>query len=68
MTAAGLLKLVGQDLGRTRGPLATAGFSIAVGIAALVFFLTVKSSGPWVTVFPISVVWPMIDLAATSNA
>jgi putative ABC transport system permease protein len=36
---AALSILVGRDLARTRGPLVTAGFGIAVGVAALVFFV-----------------------------
>jgi putative ABC transport system permease protein len=39
MTASALVRMVGRDLGRTRGPLLTAGFGIALGVAALVFFL-----------------------------
>ncbi len=39
MTPGALVKMVSRDLARTRGPLLTAGFGIAVGIAALVFFL-----------------------------
>ncbi len=40
MRAASLLTLVRAELARTRGPLVTAGFGIAVGVAALVFFLS----------------------------
>jgi ABC-type antimicrobial peptide transport system permease subunit len=40
MTPGSLVKLVGSELRRTRGPLVTAGFGIAVGVAALVFFLS----------------------------
>jgi putative ABC transport system permease protein len=36
---AALAAMVRRDLGRTRGPLFTAGFGIAVGVAALVFFV-----------------------------
>ncbi|MBX3181502.1 MAG: ABC transporter permease [Polyangiaceae bacterium] len=39
MTLRALMVLLGRDLARTRGPLVTAGFGIAVGVAALVFFL-----------------------------
>jgi putative ABC transport system permease protein len=37
--ARALARMVKSELGRTRGPLVTAGFGIAVGVAALVFFL-----------------------------
>ena len=39
MRARALARMVRSDLGRTRGPLLTAGFGILVGTAALVFFL-----------------------------
>ncbi|MCB9586768.1 MAG: ABC transporter permease [Polyangiaceae bacterium] len=39
MTWSALFTLLRRDLTRTRGPLVTAGFGIAVGVAALVFFL-----------------------------
>ena len=39
MRSTALTKMVRRDLGRTRGPLLTAGFGIAVGVAALMFFL-----------------------------
>lgn len=39
MSFAALWLLIKRDLGRTRGPLFTAGFGIAVGVAALVFFM-----------------------------
>lgn len=39
MPTRALLILLARDLTRTRGPLVTAGFGIAVGVAALVFFL-----------------------------
>lgn len=39
MRAGALSRMVRADLGRTRGPLMTAGFGILVGTAALVFFL-----------------------------
>ncbi len=40
MRAASLAKIVRGELRRTRGPLVTAGFGIAVGVASLVFFLS----------------------------
>ena len=40
MTVRALRSLVAWDLARTRGPLLTAGFGIFVGVAALVFFIT----------------------------
>ncbi|MCU0690246.1 MAG: ABC transporter permease [Polyangiaceae bacterium] len=40
MRSTALLRLVGRDLRRTRGALATAGFGILAGTAALVFFLS----------------------------
>ncbi len=39
MSFRALLVLIRRDLARTRGPLITAGFGIAVGVASLVFFL-----------------------------
>lgn len=39
MRTAQLARMVRRELGRVRGPLITAGFGIAVGIAAMVFFL-----------------------------
>jgi len=39
MRVSALARMVARDLVRTRGPLLTAGFGIAVGVAALVFFL-----------------------------
>jgi hypothetical protein len=39
MKAAALAQLVGRDLARSRGALATAGFGVIAGTAALVFFL-----------------------------
>src|SRR5262245_21781931 len=39
MRAAALFQMVRRDLARARGPLATAGFGVAAGIAALVFFV-----------------------------
>ncbi|MBX3128426.1 MAG: ABC transporter permease [Polyangiaceae bacterium] len=40
MRLRALAAMVGVDLRRTRGPLFTAGFGIAVGVAALAFFLS----------------------------
>lgn len=40
MKVSALGRLVANELRRTRGPLVTAGFGIAVGVAALVFFLS----------------------------
>ena len=40
MRAASLAKIVRGELRRTRGALVTAGFGIAVGVASLVFFLS----------------------------
>lgn len=40
MRASALTRMVGRELRRTRGALFTAGFGIAVGVAALVFFLS----------------------------
>lgn len=39
MRLASLAQIVRSELRRTRGPLVTAGFGIAVGVASLVFFL-----------------------------
>ncbi len=40
MRTASLLLMVRRELARTRGPLFSAGFGIAVGVGALVFFLS----------------------------
>jgi putative ABC transport system permease protein len=64
---AELATLVRHDLGRTRGPLVTAGFGILVGVAALAFFFALGLGARKVLlgdVFPIDQV--QLDPAKTS--
>lgn len=67
MRVGALARMVRADLGRTRGPLLTAGFGILVGTAALVFFLALGLGARRVLlgdVFPID----QIELEPTQSS